>query len=286
MTLELITGRAGKAHISSEDDRAYHAYVNGDDRYVLHGGTAEIINANKVHVDPVELLVDGAHVRITGTGEDVVIENGTSSYKRIDVIVLHYTRSDDVNNYVESIELKVISGTPVESNASPAVPEMPTSGTILDGSTDVYIPMFQLLIDGLTPKDLTLVLPQYSLPAELGGIGAKLLWSGTANIGTVFNNLQIGKFPMLAIAFKESTDHAFARVSAKQINGIGGTSTKSPANKNKPEIHVTGVRFQVLGMTADTMSLKLEYCNRLTCSPVTGININAEDVSVSSIWGF
>ena len=173
MAIELITGRAGKAHIGSEDDRAYHAYTNGEGRYILNGGTANIESANNVHIDPVEFLVDGAHVRVTGAGEDVAIENGVASYKRIDVIALHYTRTGNENNYIESVEFAVVKGANVELGSEPQAPDMPKSGTILTGADDVYVPVYSLLIDGLTPKNLTTLLEEYALPVAHGGTGAK-----------------------------------------------------------------------------------------------------------------
>lgn len=187
MAIELITGRAGKAHIGSEDDRAYHAYTNGEGRYILSGGTANIKSANNVHINPVEFLVDGAHVRITGAGEDVAIENGVSSYKRIDVIALHYTRTGNEDNYIESVEFAVVKGANVELNSTPLVPSMPKSGTILTGANDVYIPVYSILIDGLTPKNLTMLLEQYALPVKLGGTGKKTL---SAFIDSVWNYIK------------------------------------------------------------------------------------------------
>lgn len=173
MAIELITGRAGKAHIGSEDDRAYHAYTNGEGRYILNGGTANIESANNVHIDPVEFLVDGAHVRVTGAGEDVAIENGVASYKRIDVIALHYTRTGNEDNYIESVEFTVVKGANVELGGEAQAPDMPKSGTILTDADDVYVPVYSLLIDGLTPNNLTTLLGEYALPIEHGGTGAK-----------------------------------------------------------------------------------------------------------------
>ena len=185
MAIELITGRAGKAHIGSEDDRAYHAYTNGEGRYILNGGTANIESANNVHIDPVEFLVDGAHVRVTGAGEDVAIENGVASYKRIDVIALHYTRTGNEDNYIESVEFAVVKGANVELGSTPQVPSMPKSGTILTGSNDVYIPVYSLLIDGLTPKNLTTLLEKYALPVAHGGTGANKAAQALDNLGAM-----------------------------------------------------------------------------------------------------
>ena len=183
MAIELITGRAGKAHIGSEDDRAYHAYTNGEGRYILNGGTANIESANNVHVDPVEFLVDGAHVRVTGAGEDVAIENGVASYKRIDVIALHYTRTGNDDNYIESVEFAVVKGANVELGNEAQVPDMPKSGTILTGANDVYVPVYSLLIDALTPKNLTTLLEEYALPVANGGTGQTSLQAARNAMG-------------------------------------------------------------------------------------------------------
>lgn len=180
MTVELVTGRAGTPHISSGDDRAYHAYTAGAGRYVLHGGGAEVESANNVHLDPAEILVDGAFVRITGSGEDVALDNGASSYDRVDVIALHYTREGDGDEAVESVELSVVKGTPVDTGGDAQAPSMPASGSILDGVTETYVPYYNVKIVGLTPQTPELVMEEYvGLPGLLeelaGGTAGQIL---------------------------------------------------------------------------------------------------------------
>lgn len=180
MTVELVTGRAGTPHISSGDDRAYHAYTAGAGRYVLHGGGAEVESANNVHLDPAEILVDGAFVRITGSGEDVALDNGASSYDRVDVIALHYTREGDGDEAVESMVLSVVKGTPVDTGGDAQAPSMPASGSILDGVTETYVPYYSVKIVGLTPQTPELVMEEYvGLPGLLealaGGTTGQIL---------------------------------------------------------------------------------------------------------------
>lgn len=181
MPIELITGRAGKAHIGSEDDRAYHAYTAGSGRYILNGGGARVASANSIHINPAEILADGAHIRITGTGEEVNIDNGASSYKRIDVIALHYTRTGGESDYVENIELVAVKGTPADSD--PTEPEMPKTGSLLDDVAETYFPLYSVLIDGLTPQEPQAKMSSYALPVDLGGTGASTLQALRKSMG-------------------------------------------------------------------------------------------------------
>ena len=230
MAIELITGRAGKAHIGSEDDRTYHAYTNGEGRYILNGGTVDIESANNVHIDPVEFLIDGAHVRVTGAGEDVAIENGIASYKRIDVIALHYTRTGNEGNYIESVEFAVVKGANVELGSEPQVPDMPKSSTILTGANDVYVPVYSLLIDGLTPKNLTTLLEQYALPVELGGTGKKTL---SAFIDSVWNYI---KTKADAVYAKVAHVHTAADITSGTLPVSHGGTGATNANDARTNI--------------------------------------------------
>lgn len=164
MAIELVTGRAGTPHVGSEDVRAFQAYTSGSGRYVLHGGGATVQSANSIHVNPAELLIDGAHIRITGTGEDVTIENGASSYQRVDIIALHYKKTGDEGAAVETIELTVVKGTPASS--SPQDPVMPVDNNILNNPTEAYIPYVRVLIDGLTPQTPTISIEDYAVVAD------------------------------------------------------------------------------------------------------------------------
>lgn len=160
MAIELVTGRAGRAHVDSSDVRAFNAYVTASGRYVLGGGGAKIESANDLRVLPAEILMDGAHVRITGTGEELTLENGASSYDRIDVVALHYVSVGGKDSRVESVTLEVIKGTPADTGTGAQDPAMPVPGTsILDGSSEVYVPYIRVKITGLVPGNPEVLLP-------------------------------------------------------------------------------------------------------------------------------
>lgn len=182
MAIELITGRYGTPHIGSEDFRAYQAYTAGSGRYVLHGGGADVSSANLIHIKPAELLVDGAHVRITGSGEDVAIDNGASSYKRIDIIALHYVMSGADDSATESVTLEVVKGQ--SSDTTPSDPSMPHTGSILDNVSETYVPYVRVLIQGLTPQTPEVLLPDYVNPADIAGDGDQVDPSVLVDLGS------------------------------------------------------------------------------------------------------
>lgn len=148
MSLEIITGKTGEPHIDSEDIGAYNAYTIGKDSYLLNGLDMSITNANTLHVGTGEVLFQGRHVRIKGNGEDVAIANGTTGYKRNDILCLKYQKFPQ-NSDIESISLELVKGTP--TTGTPADPAI-TTGSILNGDTVVYLKLARIVIIGLTPE--------------------------------------------------------------------------------------------------------------------------------------
>lgn len=147
MAIELITGRGGAAHIDSADIGAYQAYTVGPEIYILHGAEATLTDPNTVHVSAGEILAQGRHVRITGAGEDLAIDNGLSAYNRIDVVAFKYERDADG---IESVSMVVVKGTPVAGN--PSIPNMPTVGNVLDNASTAYWPLYSVRVNGLAPQ--------------------------------------------------------------------------------------------------------------------------------------
>lgn len=148
MSLEIITGKTGEPHIDSEDIGAYNAYTIGKDSYLLNGLDMSITNANTLHVGTGEVLFQGRHVRIKGNGEDVAIANGTTGYKRNDILCLKYQKFPQ-NSDIESISLELVKGTP--TTGTPADPAI-TTGSILNGDTVVYLKLARIVVNGLTPE--------------------------------------------------------------------------------------------------------------------------------------
>lgn len=146
--MEIITGYTGKPHVTSEQDRDVNIGVVGEGSYVLQTGmqlAAEVSSNNEIKIRDGVLMHQGCTASIKkNTYDSLIIINGSQGMKRIDLIVARYEKNQD--NGIESLDLKVIQGTPAESN--PVVPEY-TEGDIQAGDYVADMPMYQVIIDGL-----------------------------------------------------------------------------------------------------------------------------------------
>ena len=146
--MEIITGYTGKPHVTSEQDRDVNIGVVGEGSYVLQTGMqleAEVSSNNEIKIRDGVLMHQGCTASIKkNTYDSLTIINGSQGMKRIDLIVARYEKNQD--NGIESIDLKVIQGTPAESN--PAAPQY-TEGDIQAGDYVADMPMYQVIIEGL-----------------------------------------------------------------------------------------------------------------------------------------
>ena len=146
--MEIITGYTGKPHVTSEQDRDVNIGVVGEGSYVLKTGmqlAAEVSSNNEIKIRDGVLMHQGCTASIKkNTYDSLIITNGSQGMKRVDLIVARYDKNQD--NRIESLDLKVIQGTPAESN--PAAPQY-TKGDIQAGDYVADMPMYQVIIDGL-----------------------------------------------------------------------------------------------------------------------------------------
>lgn len=147
MTVELITGHAGSAHISAADDGWLNVGVVGAGKYVLDTGTqfaCNVQSANLVTIGIGDALFEGRHVRVSAT-ENVALDNGAQGVNRNDLICIKYEYNS--GTAVESASLTVIKGT--ASSGTAVDPDIP-SGSILEGATAAYMPLWRIPISGIT----------------------------------------------------------------------------------------------------------------------------------------
>ena len=151
MACELVTGMAGKAHVTSAQAAAFNQAMAGKDTYVLNtkkGLKASIVSANRVRVEPGDFLIQGRHVTCEGVTE-LVIESGSQGINRIDLIIARYTR--DGSSGIEKVELDIAKGEPASMPTPPTV----KAANIDDGALLAEFPLYAINIDSLSPSEPT-----------------------------------------------------------------------------------------------------------------------------------
>ncbi len=219
--MEIITGYTGKPHVTSEQDRDVNIGVVGEGSYVLKTGmqlAAEVSSNNEIKIRDGVLMHQGCTASIKkNTYDSLIITNGSQGMKRVDLIVARYEKNQD--NRIESLDLKVIQGTPAESN--PAAPQY-TKGDIQAGDYVADMPMYQVIIDGLnitevkkmfkvigSNKDLSNKIA--NIPQIKAGTIIKTVAGGN-NSADVFTNAEINKMFGVSDATKfEHSSHIYGR---------------------------------------------------------------------------
>lgn len=147
MTIELVDGKAGVAHISSEDKAIIHQAKFSKSDVVFDWGDAfkcSMSSSNRATIGTGCASIQGLDWHITAA-ESVTISNGSQGMKRNDIICAHYNRNPKTGN--ELVELVVLKGSP--NAAAAADPKVP-SGKILSGAVDAYMPLWRIPLDGIT----------------------------------------------------------------------------------------------------------------------------------------
>lgn len=150
MSLNLITGRTGTAHVTSDSARAFNSQVFGTGTYLIDYGdkfAPTIVDNNTVRIGDGMLIHQGTQMGIDiDSHEDVTIENGSSEYSRNDLIVMRYTKNRDTQ--IESIALVVIKGTP--SNTTAEDPAYNTDNILDAGGLSTDVPICRVKLSSLT----------------------------------------------------------------------------------------------------------------------------------------
>ena len=152
--MEIVSGRTGKPHVTSQQFRQIIEGIIGDDSCILPSGEnlePELVSNNSLKIRSGMMCHHGnvSSVKI-GTYDEVELTNGSQGMKRIDLIVNRYTRNEEDNT--EKNEWVVIMGTPAEN--SPVVPEY-TQGDLQKGDLLDDCPVFEVHFDGINIVEVT-----------------------------------------------------------------------------------------------------------------------------------
>ncbi len=211
MTIELVDGKAGTAHISSEDKAIIHQAKLSKSDVVFDWGDAfkcSMSSSNRATVGTGCASIQGLDWHITAA-ESVTISNGSQGMKRNDIICAHYHR--DASDGIETVGLTVLKGSP---NATVAADPTIPPGEILSGAVDAYMPLWRIPLDGITVgTPVRLFTPRGAL---LDSVTLdRKIWQGPYGM-----KVRLAKVGMMAFAF-------------------GSTSFTSNVNSNGQTVHET-----------------------------------------------
>ena len=192
MAIELITGHSGEAHVSGDDVGHLLMGAVGKGKVMLGSApSVTMTDANTCSIGACDFLLDGRHVRLTGSSV-VSIANGATGSMRSDLVVARYTASASTG--VESVTLEVIQGA---AGSSATDPDLEYPASIADGATTADYPIVRVTLDGLNPTAKWLVAESLSLtdvvdriggiagpvPVSHGGTGATTKDGARKNLG-------------------------------------------------------------------------------------------------------
>lgn len=162
MSLHLVTGYAGREHVTAEDHASFNIAFVGEGETVYDRGSkfaATIIDNNNVDIADGDILMQGRHIRqIENHVTRLTFDNGERGYYRHDLIVVEYKK--DSETFVESADFKIIKGTPT-ADASAVTDPTYTHGDITERTGDMLnqMPLYRVVFEGY---DLTTVTPLFT----------------------------------------------------------------------------------------------------------------------------
>lgn len=197
--MEIVSGRTGSPHVTSQQFRQLVEGTVGQESYILTSGEnlePELASNNILKIRSGMMSHHGniSSIKI-GTYDEVELTNGSQGMKRIDLVVNRYTRNAETN--VEANNWVVITGTPVASD--PAVPAY-TVGNLQEGDLTDDCPVFEVHYDGLNVTEIKKLLDvadnlgkMKTELAELNGKSGTLISADQNNPITEYQLYKMGK---------------------------------------------------------------------------------------------
>lgn len=149
--MQIVTGRRGEPHVTSRQMQAVYRSFLGDFALLDIGEKlrAEAYSNDIVRVYDGVVSVQGIYAVIAyNQYDEVYIEPVSVGKKRIDTIVLHYTKDNALD--VEDMQLDVVQGEEYTDN--PIAPVVPEGGDAWEGTTDIQVAIYDVEVTnfGLT----------------------------------------------------------------------------------------------------------------------------------------
>lgn len=170
--MQLNTGYAGKPHVTAENCADLNRGIVGSDSYVLPVGAqfeVELVTNNLLKIKDGCGCMQGRQVSIAkGQTDEITIENGTQGEKRIDLVVIRYSKNADTG--IETAIPFLVKGIPSENN--PVRPEH-LEGDIRGGDLTTDWPLYELYLDGIS---VTNVKPLFDVLMSVDSLNRKFVF--------------------------------------------------------------------------------------------------------------
>ena len=263
--MEIVSGRTGKPHVTSQQFRQLIEGTVGQESCILTSGEnlePELASNNSLKIRSGMLAHHGniSSVKI-GTYDAVNLSNGSQGMKRIDLVVCRYTRNAETE--VESCNWVVIMGTPVSSN--PVAPTY-TVGNLQEGDLVDDCPVFEVHYDGINVTEVKKIL---SVAPNLTELNSKTIQIIKNNDSQQIYDLCGGKIRVVsgsAVKNVRGTDY-ICLVDKDELNEIFGQSysiTRLSIATCNGDNEATNIRF--LGAEIWQGHIYQYFAQKLSCS--------------------
>ena len=178
---ELITGTKGTPHVTSTQDRSIYEKIIGKGSYILDDNEnlePELQSNQSLRIRSGMLYHHGSITEVKrNTYDEVTIANGSQGMKRIDLVVLRYTKNPETE--IEEMNWVVIQGTPAASD--PVAPAY-TEGNMQEGDLTDDCPFCEVHLDGIQVTEVVKLMKVVdgsleSLNSKISYIGAEKNYS-------------------------------------------------------------------------------------------------------------
>lgn len=246
--MEIVSGRTGKPHVTSQQFRQIIEGIIGDDSCILPSGEnlePELVSNNSLKIRSGMMCHHGnvSSVKI-GTYDEVELTNGSQGMKRIDLIVNRYTRNE--NDNTEKNEWVVIMGSPAESN--PVVPEY-TQGDLQKGDLVDDCPAFEVHLDGINIVEVTKKLEIATTNKELA---AKLPVYGT----TPIIETRANSYKDTSVKFGKT----FSKAPFVLLTLSGGSQNTKTFAVQVKDVSTTGMTIRTVNGYSSSVSMFINWC--------------------------
>lgn len=251
MGAHLVTGYAGKEHITSADQGTYNAGTIGKGKYVLETGRmfeCEQINSNLVKIHSGDLMNQGRHIKIPANDYvECQVDNGLQGLKRNDLIVMRYRKNKDTD--IENAEVVVLKGTSGETAIDPEH----VSGDILNGDTEDDFLLYRVRLNGIEIEGIETLfhalISSEKMQNKIDGMSED--FSGKyQKLDTSLKNM-ITDSPKITTPGKYALD---ACMSNESIEGSLANSIKVLRNKCGSSLHVSGKTVSLKNASGTVLS--------------------------------